>query len=95
MSELSETDPRLRSAASAAEVLGKIQGTDIQRHPDSSMLKAVVKEQIRYSFAKEALVDTFSARIPLTVVDGTDQGGCCSVEGGCCGGAAQVESSED
>ena len=134
MSELSETDPRLKAAASAAEILGtiqgtvvngdatltavidahrgryfivdffpngdlmaimEIQGTDIQRHPDSSMLNAVVKEQIRYNSAKEALVDTFSARIPLTVVDGADQGGCCAVEGGCCGGAAQAETSED
>lgn len=135
MSELSEIDPRFKSAASAAEVLGKIQstvvngdatltavihayrdlyfivdffpngelmaimevqGADIRRHPDSSMLNAVVKEQIRYSSAKEALVDTFSARIPLTVLEASGTGGCCSVEGGCCGGAAaQAESSDN
>ena len=59
------------------------------------MLKAVVKKRIRYSSAKEALVDTFSARIPLTVVEGADRGGCCSVEGGCCGGTVQLEPSED
>ena len=74
----------------------EIQGADIRRHPDSSMLNAVVKEQIRYNSAKEAPVDTFSARIPLTVLDDSGTGGCCSVEGGCCGGAAaQAESSDN
>lgn len=74
----------------------EIQGADIRRHPDSSMLNAVVKEQIRYSSAKEAPVDTFSARIPLTVLEDSGTGGCCSVEGGCCGGAAaQAESSDN
>ncbi len=74
----------------------EIQGADIQRHPDSSMLNAMVREQIRYSSAKEALVATFSARTPLTVLEDSGTGGCCSVEGGCCGGAAaQAESSDD
>lgn len=74
----------------------ELTGADIHRHPDSSMLNAMVKEQIRYNSAKEAVVDTFSAHIPLTVLEGTDTGGCCSVDGDCCGGApAQADSSDD